>query len=58
MIKAKEFERFVLPPTEELGKAITNAKAYDLATESGKVRLKYLLDKLTTVVVLHVPTTH
>jgi hypothetical protein len=50
MIEAnRDFERRVLPtPAEEFGKAITDSITHDLVTETGKLRLKNLLDKLTT----------
>jgi hypothetical protein len=48
MIEASDFKRFGLPTIEELGKAIIDSITHDLATEVGELRLKQLLDKLTT----------
>jgi hypothetical protein len=45
--KAKDFERFVLPSTEKLGPALPDSITHDLATETGKLRLKNLLNQLT-----------
>jgi hypothetical protein len=47
MIEAKDFKRFVVPPTEELDKAIRDSMTHDLATESGKLCIKHIFDKLT-----------
>jgi hypothetical protein len=48
MIETKDFGRFVLPFTKNLGKAIADSITHDLAIEVGKLRLKNMLDKLTT----------
>jgi hypothetical protein len=47
MVEAKNVESFVVPPTEQLGKAITDSIIKELAAESDKLRLKHMLDKIT-----------
>jgi hypothetical protein len=47
MVEATHFERFVLPFTEELGQAIIDCIiTYDLATDTVKLRMKHIRDKL------------